>query len=449
VKAHWQSIGHRPHHGICLPLFAIHTKNGPATFLDLIPLIDWCHSLGLDCIQLLPLNDSGSDPSPYNPISSCALNPRYLAPHSNTPPPQSFLDQNPWLLPYAQFKAYKARFQDKNWTDWPTPLPSLTPFELEPHITAQYHAFQQLAQVHAHATKKGVFLIGDVPILVSPDSADVWANPHLFHLNIAAGAPPDYYNQLGQYWGFPLFNWDAMRKTHFAWWKLRLKVAERLFHIYRIDHVVGFFRIWGIPKGQKPTKGSFYPPDPSLWTAHGTELLNMMLDATTLLPIAEDLGTIPPEVYPILKNLGICGTKVIRWQKHDGHFIPYSDYEPLSLTTVSTPDMPGLTLWWKQYPSEAVPFAAFKHWAYHPLLSHDQLFEILRDSHHTASIFHINPLQEYLALFPSLAWPNPEQDRINKPGTLLPTNWTYHFRPTLEELLAHEGLKEAFRKILS
>lgn len=488
TDAHWRPIGLKPHHGICLPLSALRTQDscGIGDFSDLIPLIDWCKTLKLDTIQLLPLNDSGADSSPYNPLSSCALDPIYLSlavlglPHDSpftqhisrqevlhkklsllrplftetfptlktTPRYQAFLQQNPWLESYSHFKALKDTFGGKNWIHWPTKTSPVPRSAIDFYSFLQFHCFDQMEKARAHATSQGIFLQGDIPILLSPDSADVWTHPELFHLDLAAGAPPDAYNQLGQKWGFPLFNWDAIKQTNYAWLSQRLKVAERLFHIYRIDHVVGFFRIWGIPKDKEPAAGSFYPPNPVIWASHGKELLETMLDATSLLPIAEDLGTIPPEVPLVLKELGICGTKVMRWQKQDNRFIPFSSYEPLSMTTVSTPDLPPLDLWWRKYPAEAVPFAAFMQWTYHPILTHAQHFDILRASHRTSSLFHINPLQEYLALFPTLVWPNPEDERINTPGTLRPANWTYRFRPSLEEMAAHKGLREAFEKIL-
>jgi 4-alpha-glucanotransferase len=490
TDAHWQKIGMRPHHGVCVPLFSIHTKNssGIGEFLDLIPLIDWCSSLKLDCIQLLPINDSGPDPSPYNCLSAYALDPVYLSLHalgiepihtfkthqlvmrsevlalkmellhtyfqktfaalSQTTEYQTFLNQNPWLQTYGRFKALKAGFEGRHWRDWPKEAKPAQE-KVDFYIFLQFHCYNQMEQVRAHASEQGVFLKGDIPILLSPDSADVWENPSLFHLDLNAGAPPDYYNKLGQNWGFPLFNWEAMRKSGFKWWKDRLKVVEKLYHIYRIDHVVGFFRIWGIEQGKKAAEGSFFPPDQSLWAAQGRELLEMMIDATTLLPMSEDLGTIPKEVYPILKELGICGIKVVRWQAKEGHFIPFSEYEPLSMTTISTHDMDTLELWWKKYPSEVVPFAAFMGWAYHPILSSKQRLQILHAVHHTPSYFHINPLQEYLALFPELVWPNPEDERINVPGTLLPTNWTYRFRPSIEELAEHKELAKSFSEIIN
>ena len=219
----------------------------------------------------------------------------------------------------------------------------------------------------------------------------------------------------------------------------------------RIDHVVGFFRIWGIPEEKKASEGSFFPPDPSLWPAQGREILSMMIDSSPLLPMAEDLGTIPKEVYPVLRDLGICSTKVIRWQRRwdsDKSYIPYSEYDPLSLTTLATPDSDTLSGWWKKFPDEAIPFAHFKQWPYRSDLTKEQRFAILRDAHHTPSYFHINLLQEYLSFFPDLVSTNPDDERINVPGTLLPTNWTYRFRPSVEELLANQPLAETIREIL-
>ncbi|MBX7067654.1 MAG: 4-alpha-glucanotransferase [Parachlamydiales bacterium] len=473
TDAHWERIGKRPHHGICVPLFSIHSKksSGIGEFLDLIPLIDWCKEVGFDVIQLLPINDTGRDPSPYNPLSSCALNPIYLSlwelgiecPKANTraevlqlkiekllsissPPPESFIEQHPWLLHYAEFRALKEQFNGVAWQDFPKeakPDPKLVEF----FIFVQFHAFRQMEMVKAHAEKQGVKIKGDVPILISPDSADVWSETHLFNLKIGAGAPPDTFHAQGQSWGFPLLDWAEMRKRHFDWWKMRLRTIEHLYHIYRIDHVVGFFRIWGIPRGKKAIEGSFYPPDQRLWMDQGTEILEMMIDASPLLPMAEDLGTIPKEVYPILKRLGICGTKVMRWQKEAGHYIPLDHYEPISLTTLGTHDLPPVEVWWKKTPEEAAPFASLLHLTYHPILREKERMAILRASHKTTSLFHINPLQEYLALFPELA--NHGEEQINYPGTLSATNWTYKFRPSVEEMIAHEDLKRRIREVLT
>ncbi|HSX25565.1 MAG TPA: 4-alpha-glucanotransferase [Chlamydiales bacterium] len=499
TEEHWKKIGFYPHHGIYVSLSSLRTKKscGVGEFLDLIPLIDWCKSLSLDCIQLLPLNDTGDDPSPYNALSSCALDPLYLS-LTDLPdagPLHSELEifrpltemqrvaknevrhrkiewlhryferisPNPikneaWLQTYALFKSLKDEYGGKSWQDWPISSQTPNPKDLEKyrrsidfHCFLQSLCFSQLKKVHDYATQRGIFLKGDIPILLSPDSADVWAHRSLFQLDLVAGSPPDYYTPLGQKWGFPLFNWEEMRRTHFSWWKQRLQMAEQFYHLYRIDHVVGFFRIWAIPADKKPTEGHFVPSDPHLWEGQGRELLEMMISASSLLPIAEDLGTIPTRVRSTLREYGICGTRVIRWERHwegDRSYIPFHLYDPFSLTTVSTADTEPLLLWWKNHPDEAIPLAHLKQWSYQPTLTHEQQFELLRDAHHTPSYFHINLLQEYLSLFPELTWPNLEDERINVPGTLLPTNWTYRTRPYLEEILAHQGLAEAMRKIL-
>ena len=306
--------------------------------------------------------------------------------------------------------------------------------------------------MHDYATQRGIFLKGDIPIALSPDSADVWENRSLFLLDPVAGAPPDAYNPMGQKWGFPLFNWEAMRQDNYSWWKRRLSVLENFFHIYRLDHVVGFFRIWAIPHDKNPSEGAFVPSDQNLWIPQGKQLLEMMMTASPLLPMAEDLGTVPKEVTALLKELGICGTKVLRWQRRfdtDQSYLPFAEYEPFSLATVSTSDMDLLQAWWKNFPEEALPFAHFKGWTYNPDLTVEQRFSILRDLHQTPSYFHINLLQEYLAFFPELISATPEEERINIPGTQLPTNWTYRFRPSIEEILAHEPLAKKIRSLFS
>ena len=474
----WKKIGERPHCGICIPLSSIHTETsqGIGDFLDLLPLIDWCASLGLDVIQLLPLFDTGDDPSPYDPLSSCALDPVYInlaklpSPHSlqafapfkaiarvdrytvknlklswlhpyfqthfrpSDPAYQTFLKEQTWVLSYSQYKAER----DDTSSDF--------------HSYLQYLCYQQMHHVHEYATANAVFLKGDIPYLLNANSVDVLEAPHLFNRHLQAGAPPDYYSPGGQNWGCPLFNWDAMKEENFRWWKRRMKAVLPYYDIYRLDHIVGLFRIWGIEPGKLPTEGSFYPPDPAEWIAHGHNLLQMMLEASPLLPIGEDLGTIPPEVRVCLKEMKICGTKVIRWEKswnEDQSYIPFTEYEPYSLTTCSTMDSETLQGWWEKHPEEASAFAHFMQIPYTPKLAFEQQKAILRASYHTTSIFHINILQDILALFPELVSSNPDEERINIPGTILPTNWAYKFKPSVEEMAAHQGLAKTIRELIN
>ncbi len=513
---HWEKIGIRPHHGINLPLSALHSKTscGIGEFLDLLPLIDWCQKINMDLIQLLPLNDSGNDPSPYNTLSSCALNPIFLSLHAlpfidelpelknalesmrqltkssricyNEVKVQKlywlrtyyacvgekllkmqefaeFLKNNSWTIPYALFKVLKDILEQSLWQYWPEELQFLSKKNYENltkrhweeicfHLALQYLCFVQLSSVKNHAQQKGILLKGDVPILISPDSADVWFYPDFFDLTLAAGAPPDQYSKVQQYWGFPLQRWDMKKKTQYSWWKERLKTASQYFDLYRLDHIVGLFRVWAIPMGHPEMLGHYVPEDESLWIPQGKEFLEMLLASFTMLPIAEDLGKVPPSVKQLLHDLGIPGTKVMRWERiwnEEKKFLPYSQYSPISMTCVSTHDSETLALWWRDSKEEAKVFAAFKGWHYLPELSQEQRKEILTDSHHTPSLFHINLLQEYLALFPDLVWTNLEDERINIPGKLLPSNWTYRFRPSVEEITAHAALAHETREIVN
>lgn len=501
----WEKIGIHDHHGICVPLWALHSQKscGIGDFNDLYPLIDWCTTIGMDCIQLLPLTDSGDDPSPYNSLSTCALNPIYLnlsdLPNSDVKPAhfalytkhprlpynavrreklfwlfhyyerafseikesqdyRLFLEQNAsWLEDYSLFMANKDEYGGKSWTEWPPEKRSKKACSadfraIDFHRFLQFHCARQLKAVKAYAEQKGVLLKGDIPILLSPDSADVWAQPHLFNFEYGAGAPPDYFNPDGQHWGFPLLSWDAMRNENNEWWKRRIGVASQYYHLYRIDHFAGLFRLWGFPKQDPQAEGHFIPQDDSLWEMQGRSILESIVPNSEMLPMGEDLGILPPNTKKIMHEFGICGMSVIRWQRdhdHKGDFIPYDQYDPLSMTSVSTHDAEPLGLWWRDLPKEAARFAEFKRWTYEPELAPWQRKEILHDSHQTPTFFHMSLLQEYLAMFPCLVSSNPEEERINVPGTVLPSNWTYRFKPSLEEILSHKELEREMKDLLN
>lgn len=503
----WRTLGVRNHHGICIFLSALRTatSGGIGEFLDLIPLVDWCHDIGMDILQLLPLNDSGFDPSPYNPFSSCALNPAYLKlsalpylegfpelqkeieslyPYNSLPHTAyadvleikmqwlrkyfiqasplfekdggvlQFKTANPWVVPYTLFKTLLFHFKGADWETWPPEFQNLKPDHFEAlviehqkeiafHLILQYLCFQQLSQVRLRADKKGVFLKGDLPILVSRNSVDVWHNPEFFDLTYSAGHPADQFTTEGQYWGFPLFNWENLKKIDYSFWRARLQAANNFYHAYRIDHAVGFFRIWAIPLHQPSRTGHYIPEDPNEYLAQGTKLLSVLALTSPMLPIAEDLGNVPESVKNCLMDMGIPGTRVMRWEvdwTKTPAFTPIKDYPPISMTCVSSHDSETLSGWWKQYPSQASEFAKEKHWIYTPKITREQLEQLLWDSHHTTSLFHINLLQEYLALFPELVAPTPEEERINTPGTMLSNNWTYRYRPNLETITTHKEL---------
>ncbi len=513
----WKKIGVRPHHGITIPLFSIHSESscGVGEFLDLIPMIDWCHALKLDVIQLLPLNDCHveSDPSPYNSISSCALEFIYLSLHAlplldklpelrarlseykkfnafdniayadvfaykknwlteyyaavgeqvlENEEFQQYLASNPWLNYYALFKTLKISLQNIPWQTWPEDVrnPSAEKLKDLLHIhqkevrfflLLQFLCYTQLKAVKEYAKEKKVFLMGDIPFLVSVESADVWQNIEFFDLHVAGGAPPDPFNEQGQNWGMPIFHWDALRKNQFQWWKQRLQYAENFFDLFRLDHVIGFFRVWAIPPHHPAKEGRFIPEEEKEWEKQGKELLTMLASSTNMLPISEALGIVPEILHPYMDEMGICEIKLLRWERNwsgDKSYIPIQNYSPVSLTTVSTHDTETLALWWKHSKNGTKDYAEHKHWELGRDLSPEQREEILWDSHHTSSLFHVNLLQEYLALFPELRWQNPDKDRINIPGTVSPSNWTFRFRPSIEEITSHKELFQKMKKII-
>ncbi|MFA6915695.1 MAG: 4-alpha-glucanotransferase [Parachlamydiales bacterium] len=515
AAAHWNRIGIRNHHGIVVPLFSLHTRHscGIGEYLDLIPIIEWCSKVGLDVIQLLPLNDTGTDTSPYSSVSAMALNPIHISlqdlPRINDDPQlkkilqtlqhpkrddrvdypvvqklkdeflryyvsqnekfitaepgyKDFIESNSWLDIYTVYKFFKDKNHLKSWEEWPADQrepdsKKLTRWKKQfaketlYYSILQYLCFAQFEEVRAHAEKNDVFLKGDIPILINRDSADVWFHRHLFDLNWSVGAPPDMYSTEGQNWGVPLYCWEAASTALTEWWKQRLEVAQRLYHIYRIDHVVGFFRVWAVLPGQAGREGHFVPAEWYAWIPEGEKRMRMMLKASHMLPIGEDLGAVPPNIKACLGRLGICGTKVMRWERDwdgDKHYLSGKEYSPLSLSTISTHDSEPLRQWWRDFPEEAKAYCKMKRWDWGMKITPEQQWQLLADSHKSNSLFHINLLSEYLEVFPDMAWQAPEQSRINTPGIVSEKNWSVRIKPSVEEIVEHRGLKAALKKLL-
>eukprot|EP01118_Nematostelium_gracile_P001570 TRINITY_DN11645_c0_g1_i1.p1 TRINITY_DN11645_c0_g1~~TRINITY_DN11645_c0_g1_i1.p1 ORF type:complete len:572 (+),score=130.63 TRINITY_DN11645_c0_g1_i1:34-1749(+) len=503
----WDKIGVKHHHGICVPIFSLRTESscGVGEYLDLFDLIDWCKRHGMDVIQTLPLNDTTQN-SPFSPLSSFSLNPFLISiskldhVENQTEEMKKIIDdlrelnkkervawdqvnelKQKWLLQYYSnfgleiintkdyvdwvndnlywldhyglFKTLREKFQGKSWENWPENSQKFTPNlvaenknSVDFYIFIQYLCHVQMSHVKKHAEENGVFLKGDIPFLVSRDSADVWAHRDLFDTSKSVGAPPDMYAKDGQNWGLPVYNWENMEKDHFEWWKQRLAVASRYYHIYRIDHIVGFFRVWAIEDGKTGRDGEYTPEDKKKWIPQGEKLLRMLLSNSKMLPIGEDLGSIPNGVRSTLQKLGICGTKVVRWERkwddgQQGPFFPTKKNNCDSMTTVSTHDSETLEQWWTQKKEEAKTYAQFKGWDYDDkALPENYRKEILTEVHSTPSLFHVNLFNEYLALVPLLVHQDPDLERINVPGTVVDTNWSYRMRPNLKEVVQNQEL---------
>src|SRR6266478_3536441 len=244
----------------------------------------------------------------------------------------------------------------------------------------QWIAHQQWRATKSFAEERGVALMGDIPFGVSYCSADVFARPDEFVLDWFGGAPPEPYfkddaftQKWGQNWGIPLYHWDKMRANNFQWWRDRVRAVRRIFHLCRIDHVQGFYRIYAFPWRPRMNKQflpldqhqmlektggrapHFVPRDdetPENREANkreGEEYLRVVLqEAGAARVIGEDLGVVPDYVRPNLRSLGIAGFKIPQWEMHDGMMIPGQIYERLSVATYATHDHEPIRALWNE-----------------------------------------------------------------------------------------------------
>jgi len=417
AKEKWQKIGTQRRSGVLVPLFSVYSKSslGIGDTHDLKLLVDWCNKTGNSILQLLPLNEVGISFCPYDSLSSFALEPSYIHLDSlinshkslirdeaeevkqlfpvgrmhmdyrikqeklhllrdlfgqgedcQTPEFNKFRQENAyWIEDFALFKVIKDCHDGLPWFEWQPNFKNRNPQtldavrkefkdEIDFQIWIQWSIFKQLKDVKAYAEENNVFIKGDLPILVSRDSADVWQHQEFFKLEFAAGAPPDMYCAKGQRWGAPTYNWGNISSDEYRYIKEKLQYAENFYSIIRVDHVVGLFRIWSIPYNEprenQGLNGFFDPRDESWWGEHGRNILNVMINSTNMLLCAEDLGTIPKVCTDSLNFLGIPGNEVQRWTKdwkvgHD--FLPPEEYRPLSVTMLSTHDTTNWMAWWK------------------------------------------------------------------------------------------------------
>ncbi|MCP5511509.1 MAG: 4-alpha-glucanotransferase [Leptospiraceae bacterium] len=295
--------------GVSFPLISLwnETSYGCGDIYSLHSLMDWASDSGLSIVQILPLNDLGWGRSPYSSISAFAIDPIYISLHllgidkkkpdlspadikhrvikkekleilqshfdsiRDTALEQkldSFLKSNKWLESYIPFAILYYDHDAGHWSTWKEEFSQNTLNKIFKerrdecyfHLYLQYIGLEQMKTVRELMEKKGIYIKGDMPILTSDNSADVWGRRNLFNRKLTSGAPPDYFNADGQNWGFPVIDWDEMKKENYSWWKGRLAYLENIYHLYRIDHVLGMYRIWAIPKEKtKASFGYFHP----------------------------------------------------------------------------------------------------------------------------------------------------------------------------------------------
>lgn len=516
----WKKIGIRKRAGILTPLFSIHSQKsiGVGEFPDLVLFADLCRKAGLSLIQLLPLNDVGFNFRPYDSESSFALEPLHLRLESiqsvrledfkksidglrlrfpnqgfyfdtsikkekllilrqmyqarqkrGDPKFSEFIRLNAfWLEPYACFKRLKEINAHKGWWEWPEAFKNreasvLEKFKKEESDEIrffqwlQWQCFLQLSQAKKELGKKGVFLFGDLPFLVSLDSADVWANPEYFKLHLSAGAPPDLYFAGGQEWGMPPYDWTAIEKDGYRYLKEKLKYSENFYHLFRIDHFVGIFRVWTFPRHASPEEkkagAAFDPPDIAVWEASGRKITSAMVQSSGMLPCAEDLGCVPECSPRVLKDFGIPGMDVQRWMRHwetTGDFKKPEEYRSNSIASISTHDMSPLVSWWNTEAAEESGEKK-KFWEFLGLggeftdpVSAAWVEACLRKAGETRSIFSIQLLQDWMSL-DRASGAEFESARINKPGIVDEMNWRLRSPLSLEDMMRSDLPKQILK----
>ncbi len=408
-KNNWKNIGFKRRAGVLIPLFTVYSKDsyGIGDLGDLKLIVDWAKSTGNSIIQLLPMNEAGPLFCPYDATSSFALEESYIClkdfsalrekkfqPACNDYLHVDYAVKNEklrllwdvylardlsealdfeefqrknsyWLQDFALFKVLKDHHQGKPWYEWEESFKNrdrqaLQDFQQDNiekivfQMWLQWVLFKQFKARRDYAAKNSILLKGDLPVLVSRDSADVWAHPEFFKLDFAAGAPPDMYCFKGQRWGMPTYNWENIAKDNYRYIKEKLEYAQVFYDILRIDHVVGLFRIWAIPYNEplenQGLNGSFDPLDERLWPEHGRKILSILAQNKKMLFCGEDLGVIPKCCTDALFEFGIPGNEVQRWVKdwktrHD--FLLPEEYRQLSVAMLSTHDTTNWPAWWE------------------------------------------------------------------------------------------------------
>jgi 4-alpha-glucanotransferase len=337
-----------------------------------------------------------------------------------------FEGDNPWLPDWALYAALKEKNDGRPWTAWPKGLAfrdaeaiAAARFELADEIGfneyIQWLFFGQWAAVREAAHARGIRIMGDVPIYVAADSADVWTNREIFQLgengepDVVAGVPPDYFSETGQRWGNPLYRWDLLAQTNYRWWVARIRAALRFADVIRVDHFRGFEAYWEIPAGEPTAIHGRWMPGP------GRALFDAIRDALGNLPIvAEDLGFITKEVHALRKDIGVPGMKILQFafaQTNSAH-LPHC-YDPMTVVYTGTHDNDTARGWYEQSSTE-------ERSAVHSYLgtsdANDVAGSLIRAAYTSVADTAIVPVQDILNLG--------TEARMNRPGAEH-DNWSW------------------------
>ncbi len=473
--------------GILMPIFSLPSKYGIGTMgKAAYDFVDFLSASGQKYWQVLPLGHTGFGDSPYQTFSSAAGNPYFIdldmlvedgllaendlpVATANTSKVNyeelqktrlailhktflkgkelfpnallNFVGEKKWVTDYALFMAVKNHFQEKPLWEWPDDsirrresdallyyLNKLSS-DIDFFIFIQFLFFRQWKALKAYANKKGIEIIGDIPIYPSSDSADVWVNPELFNVDEnllpsgIAGVPPDLYSETGQMWGNPTYNWDAHRVDGFSWWIERIKNTLAFADVIRIDHFRGLFDYWEIPQGESTALNGRWLPGPkmALFDAIKKELGNIPI-------IAEDLGIITDEVRGFLKESGYPGMRVMIFglcANEDNMYLPHN-WEVNSVGYTSTHDSETFQQKVMELSDEDSDFAFEYIRANSPLLGLSAIQTALASPAKVVII----AIQDLLSIG--------KEGRINIPSTI-GNNWNWRLK---EDQLTDELAKE-------
>ena len=351
-----------------------------------------------------------------------------------------------WLSDFALYMALKDQNQGKPWYEWEKPLKFRDPDavwnarrelkeELKFYQFVQFLFYRQWDRLHSYAAKQGIRIIGDVPIYVPLDSVDVWRNPELFQLDedlnpkMVAGVPPDGFTADGQLWGNPLYRWDEMEQTDFAWWCNRLEAAGNLYDIVRLDHFRGFEAYWAVPFGDLNARGGKWVKGP------GMKFIKAIGEKLPELPlIAEDLGFLTQEVLDLRDASGYPGMKVLQFafdSREPSDYLPYQ-YKANSVCYTGTHDNMTMRQWFDTASADAVEYAK----EYMTLSEQEGLvWGVIRTAFSSVSDLAIVQMQDFLDLG--------AEARMNFPGTLSSDNWSWR----MDRDAASQKLAAKIRKL--
>ena len=432
-----------------LPLGPTHSDGSP--YQSLSAHAADTHLISLDWLRDRGLLDSVTEhyDFDYHTQSLHAAHDRFIV-DTDTALYQAYQDfiqqQADWLDDYTLFMALREENNNQPWTTWDAPLrkrnkAALTKARKRLAIRIAYHQFcqfvffQQWQELRDYANQRDILIFGDLPIYVSLDSADVWARPQVFSLDkdsqpkYVAGVPPDYFSETGQRWGNPQYDWQALEAEDFAWWLARFKTQLALFDLLRVDHFRGFQAYWEIKAEEETAINGRWVEAP------GKALLKKLNKAFKNLPlIAEDLGTITPEVNALRQEFNLPGMKVLQFAFDFNQRNPYlpHNHEYHSVAYTGTHDNDTTLSWYQQLSQHN------QHYVYNYLNTpaSDQMpWPLIRAALASVCCLAVLPMQDILGLG--------QGQRMNTPGTT-EGNWQWRFNWSQ----LHDGLDGDLNQLL-